>query len=315
MDGQIVNVRFSKVISVIDNEDGDRIIAHVSPEDDGIAPNKIPYAFPLLPKMLHIKPKKGEAVLIILAVANDATSQRYYIGPIISQDQNMYFEDFATGATAFMKGSPKKFDIAPNTNPDNNGILPNDNDVVLRGRKNADIQITDDDVRVRAGVKIVDENVKNNMKFNENDPSYIKLKYHPGGLYKQSDIESRAKNATNKLLNKDNILSQCDSTATIVADKINLIGNNSKEIAFNTKDRKDLISDKEIQRVLDEAYKLPYGEKLVDILSTLIDAFVKHTHPYPMLPPCQADGIPQLIEQKTTLLDKEGLLSDNIRIN
>lgn len=290
MEGKIQTVRFCKVISVSDDTDADRIKVRLSPEDNSKRIDEIDYAFPILPKMFHVKPKVGEAVLVLLAVTNDGNSQRYYIGPVVSQDHRLNFDPYFQGADSFLRGSYKKFDVAPRMNPDHNGILPNDNDIVIRGRKNADIQITDDDVRIKAGVKVVDSANAYNMMFNIKNPSYAKFKYHNASLADGSK-----------------------STATIVSDKIALLSNNSPNY-FYTTDRKDLITDDELNRVIESAYKLPYGEKLVEFLNAFVDAFVKHTHPFQMLPPNPAYST-VLMEKKAQLLDKGEMLSDTVRIN
>jgi hypothetical protein len=290
MEGKIQTVRFCKVISVSDDTDADRIKVRLSPEDNSKRIDEIDYAFPILPKMFHVKPKVGEAVLVLLAVTNDGNSQRYYIGPVVSQDHRLNFDPYFQGADSFLRGSYKKFDVAPRMNPDHNGILPNDNDIVIRGRKNADIQITDDDVRIKAGVKVVDNANAYNMMFNIKNPSYAKFKYHNASLADGSK-----------------------STATIVSDKIALLSNNSPNY-FYTTDRKDLITDDELNRVIESAYKLPYGEKLVEFLNAFVDAFVKHTHPFQMLPPNPAYST-VLMEKKAQLLDKGEMLSDTVRIN
>ena len=290
MEGKIQTVRFCKVISVSDDTDADRIKVRLSPEDNSKSIEAIDYAFPILPKMFHVKPKVGEAVLVLLAVTNDGNSQRYYIGPVISQDHRLNFDPYFQGADSFLRGAYKKFDVAPRMNPDHNGILPNDNDIVIRGRKNADIQITDDDVRIKAGVKVVDDANTYNMMFNIKNPSYAKFKYHNASLSDGSK-----------------------STATIVSDKIALLSNNSPNY-FYTTDRKDLITDDELNRVIESAYKLPYGEKLVEFLKAFVDAFVKHTHPFQMLPPNPAYST-VLMEKKAQLLDKGEMLSDTVRIN
>ena len=134
---------------------------------------------------------------MLLATTNDGNSQRYYIGPVISQDHRIYNDPFFNGADSFLRGSYKDFDVAPRMIPELDGILPNDNDVVIRGRKNSDIQITDDDVRVKAGVKIANEDNKYQMEFNTKNPGYVKVKYHLNPL----DDTSR-------------------STTSIVSDKI-----------------------------------------------------------------------------------------------
>lgn len=290
MEGKIQTVRFCKVISISDDTDADRIKVRLSPEDNSKSIDEIDYAFPILPKMFHVKPKVGEAVLVLLAVTNDGNSQRYYIGPVVSQDHRLNFDPYFQGADSFLRGAFKKFDVAPRMNPDHNGILPNDNDIVIRGRKNADIQITDDDVRIKAGVKVVDDANAYNMMFNIKNPSYAKFKYHNASLADGSR-----------------------STATIVSDKIALLSNSSPNY-FNTTDRKDLITDDELNRVIESAYKLPYGEKLVEFLKAFVDAFVKHTHPYPMMPP-NPFYTSTILEKKAQLLDKGEMLSDTVRIN
>lgn len=290
MEGKIPVVRFCKVISVDDTTDADRIKVRLSPEDNTKTMDEIDYAFPLLPKMFHVKPKIGEAVLLLLATTNDGNSQRYYIGPVISQDHKLYNDPFFNGADSFLRGSYKDFDVAPSMIPAQNGIMPNDNDVVIRGRKNSDIQITEDEVRIKSGVKVVNEDDKYKMSFNTKDPGYIKVKYHLNPL----DDNSR-------------------STTTIVSDKIFLLSNTSPNY-FNTTDRKDLISDEELNKILNEAYKLPYGELLVEFLNTFVKAFVEHTHDFSMLPPNPAFTGP-LISKKNTFLDQKQMLSDTVRIN
>jgi hypothetical protein len=290
MNIKIQGVRFCRVISIDDDTDADRIKVRLSPEDNSKTINDIEYAFPLLPKMLHIKPKVGEAVLVLLAINNDGNSQRYYIGPVISQDHRIYNDPYFMGGDSFLRGAFKKFDVAPRMNSDLNGLLPNDDDIVIRGRKNADIQITDDDIRIKAGVKLVNNNDPYKINFNIKNPSYFKLKYHV------DDLDDGSK-----------------STATIVADKISLLSNTSPNY-FKLTDREHLINDNELNKVISSAYKLPYGEKLVEFLKTFVDAFVNHTHNYAMLPP-NPYHTSEILAKKIDMLDNQTMLSDTVRIN
>ena len=168
-------------------------------------------------------------------------------------------------------------------------IVPEDNDIVIRGRKNSDIQLSDDDVRIKSGVKLVGED-KYKISFNQKNPAYIKTKYHLNPLYDGSK-----------------------SSATIVADKIALLSHLSPNY-YNTTDRKDLITDEELNKVIESAYKLPYGEKLVEFLKVFVEAFVTHTHPFPMLPPNPAHTI-ELNSKKADMLERGTMLSDTVRIN
>lgn len=296
--GKIKVVRFTKVISIDDDADADRIKVRLQPEDNGKSIEELPYAFPFIPKMIHIKPKVGEAVLVILTVTNDGNSQRYYVGPVISQDHRLYDDPYFMGADSFTDGCFKKFDPAPSLDPKQHGIFPNDDDIVIRGRKNTDIQITEDDIRIKAGVKVVKEEASHYaMEFNGKDPAYIKVKYSPKGFDKLSE----------------------KSYVSLVGDKIVLMGNHSSLNVANGRgalhDPDDLLTDEDFRDIVINAEKVPYGKKLVKFLSKFVNTFVSHTHPYPMFPPCPTKDIVDLTADKAMLLDNEQMLSDNIRIN
>ena len=290
MQGEISVVRYCKVVSIDDDTDADRIKVRLYPEDNDKSLSEIDYAFPLLPKTFHVKPKVGEGVFILLAITNDGNSQRFYIGPVISQDHRLYKDPYFMGGDSFTRGAYKKFDIAPRMDVKQDGTLPNDDDIVIRGRKNSDIQITDDDVRLKSGVKLVDEENHYDINFNEKNPAYIKTKYHLNPL-------------------KDNT----QSSVVVAADKIALLSHNSKT-PFKITDRNELIKDEELNKVIESAYKLPYGEKLVEFLKVFVEAFITHTHPFSMLPPNPAHTT-VLNAKKLDMLDRESMLSDTVRLN
>jgi len=290
MQERILSVRFCKVLSIDDDTDADRIKVELLPEDNSKKLKDIEYAFPLLPKIFHVKPKVGEAVLVLLAITNDGNSQRYYIGPIISQDHKIYQDSYLESASAYLKGNHNKFDVAPRMNPSNQGLLPKDDEIWIRGRKNTDIQITEDDIRIKAGVKLAHGENNQKMSFNEKNPGYTKIKYHLNPLSDGS----------------------C-STTSIVSDKILLLSYNSIK-NFKLTDKDNLIPEKEYNEIIEKAYKLPYGEILIDFLNIFVKAFVSHTHPFSMLPPDSTFTTP-ILSKKDELLDKQGMLSDTVRIN
>jgi len=289
MNSNGIILKICPVISLHDESDGERIKVRLSPEDDRKSDNDLPYAFPLLPKMLHIKPKVGEAVLVILTEVGNGLSNRYYIGPIISQPQYLSGDDYGLNSMSLYPGSHKEPDVAPSTNADSQGAFANDEDIAFYGRKKGDIILTDDDVRIRCGSRMRDISAKGDIIFNRTNPAYIHLKHTDNNRGEEGD--------------------EYNSTATIVADKINLIGNNSKT-PFKTNDKKHLIADDEMQNIIEKAHQLPYGDILVDFLKLFIRAFANHSHPYPGLPPCQTEDYLQ-----TTSYDLEKILSDSVRIN
>lgn len=274
-------IRIGEVKSLYDENDGGRIKVFISP-DDATRTDELPWAFPLLPKLLHIKPKIGEAVMVITSNDNNVNSQRYYIGPLISQSQYLNEDSFFKGATSTLDGGTKLPSSAVTRNPNVNGCFPKDDDIGIYGRKNTDIILTDYDVRIRCGVHMVDENDSTNVSFNEKSPSYVLLRYNP---------------------------KKGSGNATIVGEDINLISTESSD-AFKLTDREKLISDEEMDRIIKEAHKLPYGDLLVEFLKIFRKAMVTHTHPYPMIPPVQDSNMLNLIRYNV-----DEILSKHVRIS
>ena len=65
-----------------DSADGLRVRAELI-DDKAQNLEDVPWAVPLLPKVFHVIPKVGEAVVVVSDVANNPRAQRYYLGPII----------------------------------------------------------------------------------------------------------------------------------------------------------------------------------------------------------------------------------------
>lgn len=294
MDGKITGVRYGWVVNNADPTGAGRVAVRLAPDDNNKKNGQIDItAFPLMPKMFYVRPKIGEGVFVLLATTNDGESQRFYIGPVISQPHRMYFEPYFMGGDTYQKAGPKDFDVNPYLDDDAYGAYPKENDIAINGRENCDIIVSDDDIRIRAGVKLVDDDTKYRIVFNEKNPAYIKMRYH-----------------------REPLVGDNKSTASIIADKIILLSNKSADPNVDTTDRDDLISDEELNRVLEEAYTLPYGEKLVKLLKEMINIFNAHTHDYICLPP-NAAFIAEMNALKQQYLEGQQppLLSDTIRIN
>lgn len=261
--------------------------------------NGIPWCFPALPKMLHVNPKVGELVIVLLQKSNAPNSQRLFIGPVISQDYMMAYDYDFTGSNVRSsarrvlsgKDSSKTFDPFKNPAMDsaNDGTIPNREDIAIRGRGNSDLILTDNEIRLRCGFKTSPfGNVKERLNFNDKDLGYLLMRYKP-----MQDSEGNS----------------FSSSTTIVSDRINLISNDSKTF-FDTGDRKDLITENVMKDIIDKAHKLPYGDILVDFLKSFVDIFLRHTHPFSMKKPALSP------EDKDTLAPNWGdMLSQAVRIN
>lgn len=281
------NFRVGRVIDLHDEQGGDRIKVALEPVDNfKSGKEEIDYAIPCIPKFLHIKPKLNEQVLVITEDPSNPDSQRFYFGPIISQENMLEGDINPLQALSMFRGNDLTPGINPRLKSEAKGAFPEDDHISIEGRKNAGIQLTDDDVRIKAGVKLVDNS---DVVFNTKDPAYIKLKYHKDDSKKTMDY---------------------NSTATIVADKINLIGPNGE---YNVTDRKDLISDADMDTIIRKAHQVPYGDVLVEFMKLFVDAFNTHTHAMDMEPPVPDANVVNL-NTKVEQLSKD-MLSDIVRIN
>ena len=282
--------RHVKVISVDDKNDGRRIKVRFKPEDNRLTDDKLPYAFPFLPKIFNIIPKVGESVLAFTMENDEGFTQRFYVGPVISQDNHMYYEPYELDSQTMFIGTRISPEAAESVKPDTKGVYPKKEDIALEGRKNTDIILTEDDVRIRAGVKLCNEENKREVNFNDRNSAFIKVKFNPDEQYADND--------------------KYHSTAAVVADKVLLLGNVPKDGEIITADREDLISDEKMKELIEKSHELPYGDKLVEFLMMFRDAFINHVHPFPTKKPCATDDIKNL--QK---FDLTTLISNSIRIN
>ena len=142
-------IREAKVLSVDDKYRGGRIKVRLGGIDANIANDiDLPYCFPLLPKIIHVRPKVGEAVLVILGKNNSGKSNRYYIGPVLSQDYFYLQEMYDISALNMLINRKTK----PQQNPDNDqlnkGTLPEPDDIAITGRENTDIILKNNELRL-----------------------------------------------------------------------------------------------------------------------------------------------------------------------
>lgn len=294
-----INIKLCEVISVDDEFNSGRIKVRLYPDDKGQSIDKLPYAFPLLPKMFNLFPKVGEAVIVFLTESGNGNSNRYYIGPVISQLPNLEYDGFHAGAfsnynDSFIKPNPDFTKI--NTAI---GAFGDKDDVSIYGRKGTDIILKENDIRIRAGARIDGDNVVGKT-FNRLNPAYLKLKY--------SDVPLTIENYDPQTL-KTNVVKSWNSSATLVADEINLISNTSNR-NFITTDEKELISDEEMKKIILNAHVLPYGDVLVQFLKRFLWEFQNHTHTFPGKLTALYAGHEDFFNY-----DFEPMLSKNVRIN
>ena len=276
--------RECQVVSVNDEQACLRIKVKLDPEDNYTADEDLPYCFPLLPKHFQVNPKVGEMVLVITSRLGVSQSRRWFIGPIISQQYMLEEDRFMSATTQYLTPLPR-----PELNPENEGSYPDREDVAVQGRKNADLILKENVVRLRCGFKKEPNGLpKNSLLFNKEDLSYIQMKY--------KRMKDHKGNTFNSAIN-------------IVADRINLLSHDSTT-PFTLNDKKELITEKEMIKILETAHPLIYGDELVNFLKQLIEVIRTHTHPFSMDPPCFTTPQTKVLDT-----DLDSMLSQSIKCN
>ena len=265
----------SEVKSVYDEADGERIKVRLLPKDGRM--NEYTDAFPLLPKMLHVKPKVGESVIVLTLEDENQHSQCFYVGPIISQPQNMYYDSHYTSAGRLLNGTYLTPLKAPSTDENTCGSYGEDDDIAIYGRRDSDIILGDKELRIRCGARKFSTD-NSEFVYNRKNPAYIKLFEH--------------ENVINQVGNNDSTTS-----ASIVADEINLLshnGNGAVGGGLLTNDERQIRDDESMIKIIEQAHALPYGDELVNFLTMFLQMFKSHTHKYANLPPCPDDASKKL---------------------
>lgn len=273
--------------------------------DDGIADVDLPWCFPLLPKFVSTQPKIKEAVFIFTFSKDRQHADRMYLGPIISQPQQLNFDPFYVTALAGFTFGVETPRVSINTIPQLKGIFPNPDDISIQGRYNTDVTQKINEVVIRAGkfeTSPIDGNNPFPFKFNSKTQAYIQIK-NDVVIVKETDLQKEEKG----------------SVTNIVANKINLLTHKDGAPRFDLTNQDNLISSEELLTILDDAHPLPFGDIQLEYLRLMKDAIINHVHNGSGNPATDlvASGNKQslaIFKARADDLEKQ-MLSKNIRIN
>lgn len=283
-----------------DGYDGLRVRAELMQDKPGNY-DTIPWAFPLLPKVFQSIPKVGEAVFVFVDDDGDKNvTQRYFLGPIISQPQyNTYCEK--ENATTLLQTHDRN-PIGKISNYDaTRGAFPQTDDVAIVGRGKEDVILrydgTSSEVLLRAGVRGEPINSKNpdligNIIFNGTDPAYIQLKYQQG-------LSSGEMTASNSVIN-------------LVANRINIMSNMDEGVADKLSDKDTMVNTSDTDEMMDSLHQVPKGDKLVELLTIMKGCIMHHVHPWAGMEQC---GDWAGFINKLEGYDINSILSDYVRIS
>ena len=120
------------------------------------------------------------------------------------------------------------------------------------------------------------------------------------------------------MLNVPDFINESNIFLTWIPREANKVAHKWTYNAF----QRDLITSKEEKDIMrspeDEdfngdryAYRMVYGEPLIEFLEMFRDAFFNHVHPFPTMTPCNTDEIKNLMQYQL----KDNLLSNTVRLN
>ena len=262
-----------RVLQTTDEKGMGRIYVYVPELDNDETINENKLAFPLLPKFFFVKPKVYEYVVVIPITDTDGNPiSRTYIGPLISQPQNMWLNDDVTALAGL--GLHDRIKRNPELSPNFNGTFAKDNETALYGRGNTDIIMGDSSVRIRCGARLETYDVNGKtLKFNSLNSAFVHMKYYDSAI----SISKIGWNDDKKKL--DTLVGYAGSVATISAEEINLVS--SSNIPGDNGENKsgsEMLDDNKIKSIIRDAHPIVYGDKLVEVLNIFREAIYNHVH-------------------------------------
>lgn len=241
------NIYYGEVVSIDDQYDGGRIKVRIADLDNKTLDGNLPYAYPAIPKFMHMYPQVGEIVRVFIEDVKYPQRGRHWIGSVISQLHKIGRDGYLTALSTTNVGLSTP-DKAPSTYPDAAGVFPALSDIGLIGRDNTDVLLKERQVMIRAGK----HEVGNILSLNKKNPAIIQL-----------DI--------NKTGDRSSIIQLADKIALISHD------GNPKLPAIN-------YDEETITKLFDAAHPLGRGDVIVQALELLRKAIIQHIHAYAGMP-------------------------------
>lgn len=306
--GTLKTIQFGVVAQIDDEEGLGRIKVRIPGPankggDDGISLANLPWAYPMVPKFFTSTPRIGEGVFVLIISDQKTHSDRLYLGPIISQLNNLNNDPISSTGLAPFTFATTNPSVNTGMIPAINGVFPKVDDIAIQGRYNTDFLLRTNEVLIRAGkFQEVTPNANNPFPFQFNTST-------PGYFHVRNNVPLARP--------VENTPQPVGSVVNVVGSKINLLTHADGAPRYNLANQDNQISNDEILNILDTAHQLPFGDILLQYLILLKNAFLNHVHNGNKPTDLTADGAKQFVaEFKKTAEDLENrMLSKNIRIN
>lgn len=240
------NAYFGVVIDNNDINDGGVLLVRIPELDKFIEEPNLLKAFPLLPKTnSYTIPAIGEAVIVFLLDPEKPYSNRFWVGPVISQFQNLALDPYQSALN--LTNQPLNTPLKPISSiPTAKGLYPSkyERDVVYNlGRNNTDIKHEKNKLTIRAGKHLTNKPTEKNNKNTSLSQYY---------------------------LSEDNKTSY----KVDYADYHLMLSYLSTQLTENEE-----LTEDDYKNVIEKGYSLLKAEPTIQLLKLIINILLTHTHP------------------------------------
>jgi len=289
------NIYPAIVVNISDPLEQNRIIARiVNLDKDGnilggrdrdVPDSKLPMCMPFGPEHIHVRPLVGEMVMIFLENPSDNSAPRYWSGPIITSKLKLKTQEYKE-SVKIMDYTDFAVNKSTKNNPKTATLFPEQADVAIQGRDDADLIL-----RPKEATLIAGKFKPNTTDQNTETPSYVKLK--------------QISNSSGSLKNF--------SQATIVSTNVNIYSPLGK---FRGSDLKRFETNPNLSSFGDLAgtlHPVVFGDELLKLLEVMIRFLTTHIHT-PQSPPSPMPDFTTL-QTYTVSGNLQKLISNHIRVN
>lgn len=279
----------------------------IIPGKDRDIPNeKLPICIPLGNEFFHARPKVGEMVWVFAENPNNLTSPRFYIGPVITNQIKLPFQNYDDSVNIYNTASFDKKEISDGptfqTQIKQKTILPSQSEIAVQGREDADIVLRPREIEIRAGRF----KLNSNSEINTDNPCRIQLKQ-----YDLSPNQTGIKNIDTNITARFVPFSQVNINGT----NINLISNEGKfrDYDNNTEENKSNPRLKDYGDIATRLHQITFADELIPILKLIIQHLLTHIHT-PQSPPL-SNNISAQLEPYLNSGKLNDIASNNVRAN
>jgi len=217
----------------------------------------LPFCNPMVPEFLHVRPLEGEMVMIMLENPSDNSAPRYWMGPVITSQLKLKYQAYKDANDSF-KRTTFFGDKNLQSNPDAFDLVPQQADIAIQGRDDADLIL-----RPRTAILTAGKFEPGTLDPNITTPCSITIK--------QIDA------VVNE---KDEEIAPRFSQSNIYSTSINLWSPNGKFRNKAVGEKLESANDalEYLGELANTLHPVPFGDELVRLLDVIVRVMLNHVH-------------------------------------